>query len=272
MAKDDRLVLGKKLTQKSQVTTEREDLTSDAVTNLNFFKEDLIALDKEITNSEDLYNEIHQLYSQLTGGPYVPTRNIRDVAELAKTLVTARSGKIDVINKRVALKKTINDLNYRNNGGVDESGEEAVQMQARKIVEIIRQEQLEARKTGGNSFTNPQQVFDKRTQAGKQRALEEKELERTINEKLNSGEIKMGKNDHLVGTNDYVVSRYDRSTNTFVAVDSRNGKVIEDFPKERLPSGKITRINNNEATMLDGTTVKLFDKMEFDDDFEDNEP
>jgi len=270
MAKDDKLVLGKKSPSKQPV--ERENLTSEAVTDLNFFKEDLDALDHEVASSEDLYNEVHQLYSQLTGGPYVPTRNIRDIAEVAKTLVSARTSKIDVINKRIALKKTINDLNYRNNGGIDENGEEAVQMQARKIVEIIRQEQLEARKNGGNNFTNPQQSFDKRTQAGKQRALEEKELERTINEKLNSGEIKMGKNDHLVGTNDYVVSRYDRSTNTFVAVDSRNGKVIEDFPKERLPSGKITRVSNNEATMLDGSTVKLFDKMEFDDNYEDNAP
>lgn len=266
---NEKLVLGKKKDQVQKVKP-REDLTQESVTNLNFFKEDLEALDKEVVESENLYNEVHDLWSQLTSGPYVPTRNIRDVAEVAKTLVTARSGRSDAINKRISLKKTISDINYRATGGLDESGQEAVQAQARQIVELIRQEQIEARKAGVPSV--PQPVTDKRTALGKQRAMEEQELEKTITEKINSGAIVMGKNDNLVGTNDYVVSRYNRESNEFVAVDSRSGKIIEDFPKERLPKGKISRIGNEGAVMLDGQTVKLFDKLEFDDDYEDNAP
>ena len=90
------------------------------------------------------------------------------------------------------------------------------------------------------------------------------------NYKIKSGEIVLGKNDKLVGTNDYIVTRFDPSSNKMVAVDSRNGKVIEDFPENRLPESKISRKDEETVTLFDGSEIKIYDSLEFDDGYVDD--
>ena len=106
--------------KKSEVKP-RDTLTEENVKDINFFKEDLECLDREVEESEKIYDEIHGLYKNLTGGEYVP-RNIRDVAELAKTMVSARTYRAQAVNNRISLKKTIADLNFRNGGEDHDSG------------------------------------------------------------------------------------------------------------------------------------------------------
>ena len=95
-------------------------------------------------------------------------------------------------------------------------------------------------------------------------------LEKTLEDRISSGEIVLGKNDKLVGVNEYIVTRYDASSDKMVAVDSRNGNVIEDFPENRLPKSKISRKNDESVTLFDGSEVKLYDSLEFDDSYVDD--
>ena len=126
---------GKKVIKPKQQSIEkRKKLTDNDIDDTNFFLEDLQALDEEIQIADNVYNEIHKLYTNLTGGEYVPTRNLRDIAELAKNMISARTYHADAINKRISLKKTIVDLKYRANGGIDENSAEAMTNYARQIV------------------------------------------------------------------------------------------------------------------------------------------
>ena len=254
---------------KKEVVPKRDMLTSESVEDINFFKEDLEGLDREVNEADSIYNEIHKLWDNLTGGDYVP-RNVRDVAELAKTMVSARTYKAQTINNRIALKKTIVDINHRNNGGDLEGSVEQANATARQIINLIRQET--------SSLSQPElstnkPVLDKRTAEGKKRQKEEELLEKEIEARIKSGDIKLGKNDKLVGTNEHVVIRYDDKNEEFVGVDSRTGKIIKDFPKDRLPDTKeLTKVNSSSAIMNDGNEIKLFDSLEFDDDYVDEGP
>lgn len=251
--------------KKSVIVPKRETLTVDTVENINFFKEDLECLDNEVVEADKIYGEIHKLWDNLTGNDYLP-RNIKDVAELAKTMVSARTYKAQAINNRISLKKTIADMNYRNNGGGELEGAEQANATARQIINLIRQE--------GSGISAPQKpIADKRTSEGKKRAQEEELLAKTIEERINSGDIKLGKNDKLVGTNEHVVIRYDTSIEDFVGVDNRTGKIIKDFPKDRLPDTKeLSKVGKDVVVMQNGNEIKLFDSLEFDDDYEDDAP
>ena len=239
----------------------KRSLTEEEVSSIHFFEEDLDALDDEVEEADKLYSEIHGLYANLTGGEYVPSKNLRDIAEIAKNMVSARSYHSDAVNKRIQLKKLIADLNFRNNGGIDENSQEAIQATARQIVALVRQE--------NHGLPTPKPVTDKRTAEGKKRSKEEIELEKTIESRLGSGQIVMGANDKLVGTNEYIVTRYDKANEKFIAVDSRNGNIIDDFPSDRLPKGKINKDNGDSVTLMSGDEIKAYDNMEFDDNYED---
>lgn len=256
----------KEVKKKEEPIKKREDLTESIIENVNFFKEDLESLDNEVAEAGKIYDEIHDLWHNLTDTEYLP-RNIRDVAEVAKSMISARTYKAQAINNRIALKKTIADLNYRNKGGTDLEGAEQANLIARQIISTVRKE------SGSVINTQKHLEIDKRTVEGKKRAEEEKMLDKTIEDKLKSGDIKMGKNDNLIDVNKYVVIRYDAKNDEFIGVDSRTGKKIPDFPKDRLPNEKdISKINKKSAIMQDGGEVKVFDSLEFDDDYIDDAP
>ena len=240
----------------------KRTLTEEEVSSIKFFEEDLDALDNEVEEADKLYGEIHGLYSSLTGGEYVPSKNLRDIAEIAKTMVSARSYHSDAVNKKIQLKKLIVDINFRNNGGIDENSQEAIQATARQIVALVRQEH--------HGLPSQKPVTDKRTAEGKKRSKEEMELEKTIESRLGSGQIVMGANDKLVGTNEYIVTRYDRDNEKFVAVDSRDGTIIENFPADRLPKSKINKDNGDTVTLMSGDEIKAYDNLEFDDEYVDD--
>ena len=257
----------KKKTETKTTEKHRPDLTSDQVENLNFFKEDLESLDKEVEEAGALYDKFSNLYNQIVGQEYI-TRSVRDVAELSKSMVSARSYRAQAINNRIALKKTIADLNFRSKGGIDTEGSEASLMAARQVINLVRKEIGEPI---GNTMAP--KTIDKRTNEGKKRAEEESKLEDVLNKKISSGEISMSKNDNLVGTNDHVVIRYDKNTESFVGVDNRTGDIIPNFPKSRLPDAEsLSKVNRNSAVLESGEEIKLFDKLEFDDGYIDDAP
>ena len=240
----------------------RDNLTEEGVKDINFFKEDLECLDREVEESEKIYDEIHGLYKNLTGGEYVP-RNIRDVAELAKTMVSARTYRAQAVNNRISLKKTIADINFRNNGGLDGEDSEVAAATARQIINIIR--------------SDPESIKheppSKKKSTPDNKPEDEALLEKTINQRLRSGDISMSKNDKLVGTNEHIVVRYDSEHEKFVGVDDRTGKIIKDLPEDRLPDMKnLSKVNKKSAVLNDGNEVRIYDSLEFDDAYVDDGP
>lgn len=242
----------------------RSKLDSQQVEDLNLFHEDLVSLDKELAVADDLYNEIHGLYNNLTGGDYVP-RNIRDIAELARTVVNARQYYLQVEEKRINLKKTISDINFKQNGGDDATVDELANNTARAIVSLVKQDLVEGnsiiKKKQSNKLAPSKDDIDK--------------LEEIVEAKISNGEIPMSRNDMLVGTNDHAVIRYDKKSGQFVAVDNRTGSIIPDFPEDRLPKiENISKITKDRITMNDSSEIKEFNpgEFEYDDEYEDNDP
>lgn len=255
-----------KKTEVKSVEKHRPDLTSDQVENLNFFKEDLESLDKEVDEATVLYDKFSNLYNQIVNQEYI-TRSVRDVAELSKSMVSARSYRAQAINNRIALKKTIADLNFRSKSGIDAEGTDASMMAARQVINLVRKE------LGDVSISSAPKTIDKRTVEGKKRFEEENKLEDVLNKKIASGEIAMSANDNLVGINDHTVIRYDKKTESFVGVDNRTGNIIPDFPKSRLPSNDaLEKVGKTSAVLENGEEIKLFDKLEFDDGYVDDAP
>lgn len=241
----------------------RSKLDSRQVEDLNLFHEDLVSLDKELVIANDLYNEVHGLYSNLTGGDYVP-RNIRDIAELAKTVVSARQYYLQVAEKRINLKKTISDINFKQNGGDEATTDELANNTARAIVALVKQDLIEE---GTIIKKKPTKLIPSKSDIDK--------LDEIVEDKISKGEIAMSKNDKLVGTNDHAVIRYDKKSDQFVAVDNRTGNIIPDFPEDRLPKiENISKITKDRITMNDSSEIKEFNpgEFEYDDEYEDNDP
>lgn len=251
----------KKEKPKEPIYKPREPMTTDSVKDISFFNEDLDEMDKELQESRELYSEIHSLYQDVTGGDYSPTRNLRDIAELAKTLVSARTATADIVNKRISAKKVIADINYRNSGGdVDNENDLTIQT-ARKILELA----------SGN-VAKEQTAFkaDLRTKEGKKNKEEQDLLDKNVNSLIDKGVISLSKNDKLVGTQDHAVTRYDAEHEKFVAVDNRTGKIIPGFPEERLPSGSVARVTDNGVSLQNGENYAIYNELEFDNDYDDS--
>ena len=80
----------------------------------------------------------------------------------------------------------------------------------------------------------------------------------------------MTKNDECIAIADYIVPKFDQETKQIVAVDRRNGQVVEGFPKERLPEGNITNIEDGFVRLKSGESVGFLGDDNFDpDDMED---
>jgi hypothetical protein len=83
----------------------------------------------------------------------------------------------------------------------------------------------------------------------------------------------MSKNDKLVGINEHIVTRYDSEHDRFVGVDRRTGEIVKDLPADRLPDMKsVSKVNKQSAVLNDGNEIKIYDSLEFDDGYVDDDP
>lgn len=223
-------------------------LTEDTASDINFFSSDIDAMNQQLSDSEKLYDEIHGLYTNCTGGEYVPNRSIRDIAELAKTLVSSRQLCADIINKRYTIKKSITDIVNRKTGVADEN--EMAATIAREMVATIQ--------AGGLVQSQFKSVATSKSPSrDEQDTTELAMLDKAVNSKIKNGTIKMSTNDKLIGVSDYVEPKYNKRLGKFVAIDSRTGKIIKNFPEERLPKGKINMEDNDGVHLSSGEIVPL---------------
>lgn len=85
----------------------------------SYFKPELDALDNEGKEIDKLYNETHQALEKQINRMNSPTMigstsPYRDISELSKTLGGIRQTKVSVTHEKIALKKTVAELELKN--------------------------------------------------------------------------------------------------------------------------------------------------------------
>lgn len=240
---------------------EKKDLlTEEKITNISFFEEDVTNLEDQFNKSEKLYDEIHLVFDTVTkgiGGDYVQIKSVRDVAEIAKTLVTARSLCADILTKKHSVKKSISDTLSKRKG-VD-SDEDIINATARRIVSCIAEnKQMEKINSDTTVKTSSKQNVS---------PSDKLRLDTIVKQQMKTGNIKMTNNDKLVNVSKYVDYKYNNKLNEIVAIDTRNGKMIKNFPKERLPSEKIDKIDHDKVMLNNGKNLDIISSLEYDDTY-----
>jgi hypothetical protein len=219
-------------------------LNEAKIKDITFFEEDLAEISNQLESGEDLYNNLYDVYNSLTGGKYSNIKSPRDIAEIAKALVQIRNLCSDAAFRRHQIRKNLSDIVYRNSGG-ESSDDEALREAARTIINEVR---------GYEKNTGVERTK-------KQNALLTDEVRRQLDSKvqgyIEKGDIPMSKNDKLIGIASHVEFKFDKEKDNFVAIDGRNGKVIHDFPKERLPEKQISRFTKHEVVTKTGDSYEL---------------
>jgi hypothetical protein len=220
-------------------------LSNEKVRDITFFEEDISELSKQLTSAEGLYTDLYGVYNSLTGGKYSNVRSPRDIAEIAKALVSMRSLCVDTAFKRHQVRKNLADIVYRTDGG-DTSDADLIKNTARNIITEVRNY------VGGKPLMKQIE--------GESRLISDEvrdELDSKVEKYINNGEIKLSTNDKLIGVSDHVEFKFDKHKNSYVAFDNRSGRAIPNFPEERLPDKKISKFNHNEVITQGGDSYEI---------------
>jgi hypothetical protein len=220
-------------------------LTDAKVRDITFFEEDISELTNQLTMNEALYKDFYGVYKDLTGGRYTNIKSPRDIAEIAKALVQLRSLCSDTTFKRHQVRKNLSDIVYRSGDEIADK-ENLIKETARIIINEVRNNDYESRLKESNKLS--QTVNDE----------VKKKLDDKVKKFISNGDIKLSTNDKLIGVNDHIQYKYDKKHDNFIAVDERNGRIITNFPKERLPDTKIVRINKDKIITTSGDSYEIY--------------
>jgi hypothetical protein len=223
------------------------DLKEEDVSKVSFFNEDLDEISNQLAKGEELYGELHATFSELTRGEYMH-RSVRDLAELGKTMVSARVLCVDTIAKRHAIKKTVSDVVQKKHGIDTEV--DTIKETAKAILLNIKQEGIEA--YGIKTVDKTKNVVRKTSDD------EKRKLEERVNRSIKHGDIKLSQNDRLIGVSDHTSIQYNKRSKRFIAIDDRNGAIIPGFPEERLPQVQVTRITDDQVYTSSGDVYSIY--------------
>jgi PBP1b-binding outer membrane lipoprotein LpoB len=220
-------------------------LSNEKVRDITFFEEDISELSKQLSSAEGLYTDLYGVYTNLTGGRYANVRSPRDIAEIAKALVSMRSLCVDTAFKRHQVRKNLSDIVYRTDGG-DISDADLIKNTARNIINEVR------------NYVDGKPII--KQIEGKSRVISDEtrnELDSKVEEYINTGEIKLSTNDKLIGVSDHIEFKFDKGKDSYVAFDNRSGRAIPNFPQERLPDKKISKFTRNEVITQSGDSYEI---------------
>jgi hypothetical protein len=221
-------------------------LSDDIVKDITFFETDLNEMSRQLNSAESLYNDLFSVYTNFTGGKYVSMKSPRDIAEIAKALVAMRSLCSDTAFKRHQIRKNLSDIVHKSDPHGEYVEEDLIKETARTILNEVRGYMddtvvLNKRRKGNDSFSD----------------LEKEELNLKVDNFIRNGDIKLSKNDKLIGVSDFVEYQYDNKDKEFVAIDARSGAIIKDFPKERLPKSSISLMVDKKVITDSGDSFKI---------------
>jgi hypothetical protein len=222
-------------------------LSNEIVRDITFFEEDIKELSKQLSSAEGLYNNFYKnVYDSIVGGKYSAIKSHRDIAEITKALVSLRSICVDTAFKRHQVRKNLSDIVHREAGG-ELSDVELIKNTARTIISEVRNfvgnsnENLNA--SGEGNLSNKKETIE--------------ELDLKVEEYIENGDIRLSANDKLIGVSNFVEFKFDINNDAFIAFDSRTGMKIKDFPEERLPEKKISKILTGEVITKTGDSYEI---------------
>lgn len=215
------------------------------VTEVDFFLSDLGAFDEQIEKNEDLYNQLHGLLNVSTGNSAY-MGGVRNAAELGRTLASIRSTGIEAVNKRFQAKRSLADMEQKKKQlDIDKDNASTLET-ARLMLQAIHEEDR-ARLTQGIISTQKKEFVD--TSA----------LDRRVDEALNTGGINLTRNDKAMKhAHRGVTFKYDAEQAEFVAF-SKDGQIIDDYPKERIPYKKVIKAEDGVAVCDNGDKIIIID-------------
>lgn len=126
----------------------------------NEFQPELEALDKQTTENDKLYGEVHKAMESCLGrlegkqmfGSSSPTK---DIAQLGEVLNGVRKSQIDIIKEKGNIKKTIFDLDIRKDNSKSQSQDANTnQMLMRDILTRIQKEAPNVTKPTADELSN----------------------------------------------------------------------------------------------------------------------
>lgn len=213
--------------------------------DLNYFDDTLNIFYDNLKKNEELYNEIHDNYknNSPTGFSLGAGRN---TVELAKVLSSIRSTAIQGATALFNAKKSIAEIELKKRSQDMESEKN------NDSKEFIREAIEELNRSNYSRIEN-----NKEYNINKGKEL----LDNVINEKINSGEIKMSKNDLAMkydfNNNTEVV--FDENTNSPKVVKKGTNNIINDYPIERAQLEPVVRVDveSKKAYCKDGRILKI---------------
>jgi hypothetical protein len=226
----------------AEVKTTKE---SDVI-EVKHFDSDITAFDDQIVKTEQLYDEVHNLYNELTGGQNssVGLRSMGAASEMAKTLSSVRSTAIDAVAKRFTAKRQIADMVLKKTQ--NEQSSENMESFAREMLGAIRSQTPNITvQANGKASSN-------------ELTQEEREiLDRRIEEEMSKDRIAFSANDRVMKDSFRGVEIcYNKKKRHFVAM-TKSGDTIDDFPQSRIGDKTITREEDGYAIASGGTRYRM---------------
>lgn len=222
-------------------------LSHEDIDQASFFKDELDELNKMKYDADVLYNELHELFLKTAneGRNSYSNKGLRDAVELSKSLVSAKALSVDIVMKSHSIKKVISDTEFKRIG--DDSEVDAYVETARKIVSLIREQNVERFVEGKDSkvirnITNEQIIESDEIDM----------LDDRLAKEIEDGSIPMSKHDLMIGVADDIEFRYDKRNEEFIAINRDTGDIIEGLPEDRYPKGIIQSINSDVVILSNG--------------------
>jgi hypothetical protein len=209
------------------------------VLETEFFEDDLIAFDEQVIKTEELYNEVHDAYKQVTGGDGASFKMMRDASELAKTLSSIRSTSIDAINKRFQMKRSVSDLEQKKQQ-LHKDDQNAAEI-ARATVMAIRNS---VNKNPDKYINSSDDMNTEELNVRLKSAIDNKEITLSDNEKAMKYDFEGAE----------IV--YNKASSRFMAI-TKSGEVVETYPQERVIDREIAREEDGFAITASGARYRV---------------
>lgn len=196
----------------------------DVNEDISFINEEIKKMEKHIKKNEELYDEVYEIMKKtknmgvnVTGSGIRFKMNMRDFAELGRTLSTIRSSQISAITSKINAKKYINDFKFKK---VEKEGiKNDLSEMSRNIIDALH------KKTGKEDM---REIFDIEDE------VEDADISEAEIEELLSKKVALTKNEQAMILDYKGIEVFYNETEECYDVYTKDGEFLPEYPQERL--------------------------------------